>query len=271
MNFETIRHSASNSFVKIEKGELVSFQCNNEELMHQKGAPGWRNTDTEMFPIVGPTAQNNFKVTTPKGMCIQDQHGLLRELEYSVLEKNETSIRFVKNYKAHTPIKNSKFPAKSSEALLSWPYDFTFVKSFKLTDQGLMVSFEIKSEVEMPFMLGYHPAFNLSGDASEVIQTNGKNITIHQILEVGDVALPVLHTSEIRLQKKGGYDLKIQSKGFDNYMLWTPVPNMLCIEPITAYPYTEKGLKGKNMFQSCLLYTSPSPRDQRGSRMPSSA
>ena len=27
----------------------------------------------------------------------------------------------------------------------------------------------------------------------------------------------------------------------------------------------------KNMFNSCLLYTSPSPRDQRGSRMPSSA
>ena len=25
------------------------------------------------------------------------------------------------------------------------------------------------------------------------------------------------------------------------------------------------------MFNSCLLYTSPSPRDQRGSRMPSSA
>ena len=25
------------------------------------------------------------------------------------------------------------------------------------------------------------------------------------------------------------------------------------------------------VFQSCLLYTSPSPRDQRGSRMPSSA
>ena len=28
---------------------------------------------------------------------------------------------------------------------------------------------------------------------------------------------------------------------------------------------------GGNMFQVCLLYTSPSPRDQRGSRMPSSA
>ena len=30
-------------------------------------------------------------------------------------------------------------------------------------------------------------------------------------------------------------------------------------------------LKPITMFMTCLLYTSPSPRDQRGSRMPSSA
>ena len=29
--------------------------------------------------------------------------------------------------------------------------------------------------------------------------------------------------------------------------------------------------EGKKRFETCLLYTSPSPRDQRGSRMPSSA
>ena len=28
---------------------------------------------------------------------------------------------------------------------------------------------------------------------------------------------------------------------------------------------------GKDMYESCLLYTSPSPRDKRQSRMPSSA
>ena len=28
---------------------------------------------------------------------------------------------------------------------------------------------------------------------------------------------------------------------------------------------------GRELSQACLLYTSPSPRDQRGSRMPSSA
>ena len=31
------------------------------------------------------------------------------------------------------------------------------------------------------------------------------------------------------------------------------------------------GKHAKNMMKTCLLYTSPSPRDQRPSRMPSSA
>ena len=35
---------------------------------------------------------------------------------------------------------------------------------------------------------------------------------------------------------------------------------------------TDSALKGNNKsVMTCLLYTSPSPRDQRGSRMPSSA
>ena len=32
-----------------------------------------------------------------------------------------------------------------------------------------------------------------------------------------------------------------------------------------------KSSSSKGLFKDCLLYTSPSPRDQRGSRMPSSA
>ena len=33
----------------------------------------------------------------------------------------------------------------------------------------------------------------------------------------------------------------------------------------------DKKLKNKSMYYICLLYTSPSPRDKRQSRMPSSA
>ena len=36
-------------------------------------------------------------------------------------------------------------------------------------------------------------------------------------------------------------------------------------------PLKKVSAKHKNINWSCLLYTSPSPRDQRGSRMPSSA
>ena len=122
-----------NSIVKIEKGELVSFLKNKEELIHQKGQPGWRNSDTEMFPVIGPTEANDFMVSTPKGNAIQDQHGLLRELTYNLTESGENFAVFQKDYAANTSVKNSKFPEKSPKEKLSWPYDFRFKKLFELS------------------------------------------------------------------------------------------------------------------------------------------
>ena len=43
------------------------------------------------------------------------------------------------------------------------------------------------------------------------------------------------------------------------------------IVPLMGIVYLGAGLLVIAMFYHCLLYTSPSPRDQRGSRMPSSA
>ena len=51
-----------------------------------------------------------------------------------------------------------------------------------------------------------------------------------------------------------------------------------CISGFSNYMYKKfrggksgKGVQIKGKIDSCLLYTSPSPRDQRGSRLPSSA
>ena len=52
---------------------------------------------------------------------------------------------------------------------------------------------------------------------------------------------------------KGQADLIVFSEGF-----------------VPGYPFWLDGTGGAR-FNDCLLYTSPSPRDQRGSRMPSSA
>ena len=246
--FTILNSSDKNSIVKIEKGELISYQKNNEELMHQKGKPGWRNSDTEMFPIIGPTEANNFSVKTPKGNYSQDQHGLLRELAYSTSNQTEKSCTFIKKYAAYTAVENSKYPEKSSARLLSWPYPFTFKKSFELTNESLKITFEIIAEKGMPFMLGYHPAFMLNGNLDELIKTESKEITIPEIIKGGDTAYPILNTAEISLLKKTGYNISIKTVGFDNFMLWTPVKNMLCIEPITAYPYTEGELLSEKLF-----------------------
>jgi len=99
-------------------------------------------------------------------------------------------------------------------------------------------------------MLGYHPAFMLNGKLDELVKTNSEDISIQKIMDQGSIALPVLHTSEIHLIKEKGLNISIKTDGFHNFMLWTEVPNMLCIEPITAYPYTCEKALSEDLFLS---------------------
>jgi len=237
--------------VIIEKGELISFQHNNNEYIHQKGNKGWRNSDDEMFPVIGPTAKNNFIVHTKNGDAILDQHGLLRELEYSLVSFDKNSAKFIKKYKKNTQIANSKFPEKSSEEKLFWPFDFTFQKNFTLERDVLNIEFIIESEKGMPFMLGYHPAFLLSDSGEETLESNGVEITLTDVYKAGSNACPVQNSNKIILKNIYRKDLEITTKGFDNFMLWTEVDNMLCIEPITQYTsYTDQKFSEKNMSLS---------------------
>ncbi|MEO0505138.1 MAG: aldose 1-epimerase [Bacteroidota bacterium] len=221
--------------VRIEAGELVSLLFDGHEFIHQKGSPGWRSSDTEMFPIIGPLNEAGFHVQVPKGSgAIQDQHGLLRELEYALVSQTETKSVFRKEYKAGTPIKNSKFPEKSTKQWLMWPYTFAFEKHFTLMEDGVEVSFQVSGDRDMPFMLGYHPAFKLHSD-NPIIQTNNREITLEEVLAVGSRALEVPNCERITL--KDERQISIQTEGFGHFMCWTEVSNMVCIEPITFYPY----------------------------------
>lgn len=232
--------------VKIDEGELVGYSAEGHEYIHQKGSPGWRNSDTEMFPIIGPTNEANFRVTTPKGAAVQDQHGLLREMTYQLVSQTETKAIFRKQYVSGTPIKNSKYPSKSTEEYLSWPYNFEFTKSFEILENGLRIQFKITAEEGMPFMLGYHPAFKLTSERAS-IKTDERTIALQEVLDVGSRALPVMNCNSLTLVDVG--ELIIKTEGFGNFMLWTEVPNMLCIEPITFYPYAVSQKKLHSGFQ----------------------
>ena len=248
MNKITLISADKKSKVTIEKGELISFKKENQEYIHQKGNKGWRKADDEMFPVIGPTDKNNYVVHTKNGDAIQDQHGLLREMNYAVISSDENTASFIKKYEKNTKIKNSKFPAKSSEEFLFWPFDFSFEKSFSLENGILKIEFTITSEEEMPFMLGYHPAFLLSDTGKETFTTSNKEYSLENILTAGSNAFPILETDKITLKNIDKKDLEITTKGFDNFMLWTEVNNMVCIEPITHYTsYTNQKFSEKNM------------------------
>ena len=62
--------TSANFKVLIDKGELISFKKDDTEFIHQKGNKGWRKSDDEMFPVIGPTNKNNFIVETKSGNCL---------------------------------------------------------------------------------------------------------------------------------------------------------------------------------------------------------
>lgn len=237
-----------NSRIAIDNGELVSYIRYEEELMHHKDEPGWNHTEIEMFPLIGPVTLNDNKLHTSQGDAILDQHGMLRLMKYKPLQNTEQQAVFVKNYSANTPLKNEKYPEKSTREYLHWTYDFTFTKSFELSDEQLSIHFKIESKPGMPFMLGYHPTFRLSGDGTEEVVVKNTPITLEDIMKAGDNAYPVIGTEEILLKKKKGQNIRIFTKGFGNAMFWTPHKGMLCIEPVTHYPDLKKQVySDKNM------------------------
>lgn len=248
---DILKITDKNSVVTIENGELISFKVDENEYIHQKGSKGWRNSDIEMFPVIGPTSKNKFRVHTKNGDAIQDQHGLLRELEYSLASSNKTSAKFIKIYKKNNQVTNSKFPKKSTEEILFWPFDFTFEKVFVLENNVLNIQFKMTSEKGMPFMLGYHPAFLLSNTGKEVIRSKEKKVTLEDVYKAGHNAFPFLNCEKLVLENVDRNHLEITTKGFHNFMLWTEVDNMLCIEPITQYTsYTDEKFSEENMSLS---------------------
>ncbi|MBR9853056.1 MAG: aldose 1-epimerase [Algicola sp.] len=236
----------SNSEVKIDAGELVGYKVNGHEFIHQKGSPGWSSSDTEMFPVIGPLNKAGFRVETPNGAAVQDQHGHLRQMKYELKNYTDTTAVYVKKYKAGTEVYNAKFPEKSTEEALTWPYDFLFEKSFVLHKDSLEINFKITGAKGMPFMLGYHPTFKLYS-GSPTIVTKNREITLDDVLAVGSRALQVADCTSITLKDKK--EITIETKGFGNFMCWTEVRNMVCIEPISFYPYAVEQSQLHNGFQ----------------------
>ena len=95
--------------------------------------------------------------------------------------------------------------------------------------------------------------YTLTNDAGDVIDSSSGNEPMAYLHGVGNI---VVGLEKAMTGKQSGDKFEVvvapeEGYGQRNEALVQTVP--------------------RSMFQGCLLYTSPSPRDQRGSRMPSSA
>ena len=68
-----------------------------------------------------------------------------------------------------------------------------------------------------------------------------------------------------------GYRSRFADAGLDLFLPDIPGQELAGDALVQAMDGIIGVIAGDDQFTDCLLYTSPSPRDQRGSRMPSSA
>ena len=77
------------------------------------------------------------------------------------------------------------------------------------------------------------------------------------------------------LESTGQAEINVVESGIPDgeysYALVVEDPQVQQIEQDNALAASSNCIFSEDPFGGCLLYTSPSPRDQRGSRMPSSA
>lgn len=216
-------------------GSLRSFQKKKQEWIHHPDAAGWNKSDDEMFPVIGATSSVDYQLYMDDKKAFLDQHGLIRALKWSLIGSNEHSALFEVRYTQNTSVSNPKFPLKSPQKTLQWPYSFVMRKHFSLSDNKLTIRFEVEAPEGMPYQMGYHPAFKLES-TEVVLQCSDQKHPFEEIFKAGHGAYPLLNCSEVILSDGRRRKLHISTEGFGHIMCWTEVKNMICIEPITHYP-----------------------------------
>ena len=100
------------------------------------------------------------------------------------------------------------------------------------------------------------------------LENVGVETRVQSAIKINEVSEPFIRRKAMRHLEKGR--VVIFGGGTGNPYFTTDSAAVLRAIEIKA-DVILKGTRVDGIYTSCLLYTSPSPRDQRGSRMPSSA
>ena len=129
--------------------ELVSLEKNGVEYVWGADEKYWDSSAPVLFPVCGRLLDQSY---TYKGKKYKmDMHGFAGKSEFTPtrVENNRLTLTLTAN----------------EATLAEYPFDFEFVADFMLTNE-LKVTFTVKNTGSdtLPYMVGWHPGFNLHGD-----------------------------------------------------------------------------------------------------------
>ena len=144
----TIKNEYLTAQISSKGAELISLiDKDGINRMHTPSPDTWNRVSHVLFPQVSRTPGFIYKVNGQE--YNMPAHGFFRNMELIPLEVLSDEITF--------NIKDDE------ETLTSYPYHFEFFVNYKLVNNSLIVTFDVKNkdEKKLLFMLGGHPGFKV--------------------------------------------------------------------------------------------------------------
>lgn len=131
--------------------ELKSSKYKNEEYLHIGDEKYWKRSSPILFPIVGKLKDDKYIYKNKEYFL--SQHGFARDLEFRVLKESKISLTFLL--------------CENENTLKVYPFSFSLKIIYTLKKDSFEIAYEVKSEDDILFSLGTHPAFLLKASLDE--------------------------------------------------------------------------------------------------------
>lgn len=136
--------------------QLTSLNLDGREYLWQADRAFWGKHAPVLFPIVGNLRDNAAQ--SAAGPCRMERHGLARINEHALVGVSDDGASVTYEF------------SSSPETRAAYPYDFTLNMTYALTGPAsLTQTFAVTNigEVDLPFSVGGHPAFNIPAPGDE--------------------------------------------------------------------------------------------------------
>jgi len=251
----TISNSNLTAIINHLGAELISLRTKeNKEYIWEGNPEFWGKHSPILFPIVGTLKNNSYLFNGVEYHL--SRHGFARDMKFELIEIKDSSATF--------SIQNSK------ETLKIYPFEFELHIIYTIEGNSLDVQYKIlnKSKTQMPFSIGAHPAFALSGgfesysiafeqeetleyyllendlvsNTTKKLEADSKRIPLNYELFDNDALIfKSIKSNSLTLLENSKPMIKVYFEDFPNLGIWTKKnAPFLCIEPWFGYSDTEE-------------------------------